>query len=81
MYLGRWGEFLKKLTLRKALEAMREVATVMSSRRISGNCNSKSKGVELEVCLSLLLSEEQQESQSGWSKTKQHNTLTVYYFL
>lgn len=72
LYLGRWGGFLEKLTLRKVLEATREVATVISSRRISGNCNSKCRGVELEVYLSFLLSEEQQEAQSGWSKTKEH---------
>ena len=72
LYLGRWSGFLEKLTLRKVLEATREVATVISSRRISGNRNSKCSGVELEVYLSLLLSEEQQEAQSGWSKTKEH---------
>jgi len=72
LYLGRWGGFLEKLPLRKVLEATREVATVISSRRISGNCNSKCSGIELEVYLSLLLSEEQQEAQSGWSKTKEY---------
>lgn len=55
LYLGRWGGFLEKLPLRKVLEATREVATVISSRRISGNCNSKCSGIELEVYLSLLL--------------------------